>query len=137
MSKSTNILSIFLTLCLFSGAGMPTAPKNIFWIQNKTSYTFTHLYIVPSEDGDADDEFEDDGTDHCATACADEGDEDNEFDPEELLDFHLGKGKYDLMLMDKNGRKFIEDDIEYHDNLDGISENRPFILQESKLKEIK
>jgi len=95
------------------------------------------LYIVPSEDGDADDEFEDDGTDHCATACADEGDEDNEFDPEELLDFHLGKGKYDLMLMDKNGRKFIEDDIEYHDNLDGISENRPFILQESKLKEIK
>jgi hypothetical protein len=149
MLKYTLLLGALLSLLIFSGAMMPqishklsskfirVSPKNMFWLQNKSSYTFTHLYIVASEDGDADDEFEDDGKDYCKTSCVDEGNEDEKFDPNEIIDIHLGKGKYDLMLRDTAGRTFIEDDIEYHDNLSGISEKNPFVIEDSKLKEIK
>jgi hypothetical protein len=138
-------ITIFLASCLFcitfGGAISPQkstqSPKSTFWIQNKTTHIFTHLYIVSSEDGDADDEFEDDGTDHCATSCADDGNQNSEFDPDEIMDLHLGKGKYDLMLQDKDGKKYIEDDIEYHSKSAGIDETNPFIIEDSKLKEIK
>lgn len=133
-----NYTIILLTMFLFCGF-TPTkkTQSTTFWIQNKTSHIFTHLYIVPSEEGDADDEFEDDGTDHCATSCADIGNENNEFDPDEKMDLQLGKGKYDLMLKTKDGKQFVEDDIEYHSNSDGISADKPFIIEDSKLKAVK
>ncbi len=137
--------TIFSILCFFSLAfcsfislkNYSKSAKSIFWIQNKSTHTFTHLYIVASEDGDADDEFEDDGTDHCTTSCADDGNQNSEFDPDEIMDLRLGKGKYDLMLQDKDGKRYVEDDIEYHSKSEGVSEKTPFIIEDSKLREVK
>jgi hypothetical protein len=126
---------ISLLLCGYIPKITPKTPRrNTFWIQNKSSHTYTHLYVIPSEEGDADDEFEDDGTDHCKTSCKKVGNENNEFDPDEVIEVHIGKGKYDLMLKTKEGKQFVEDDIEYHDNANGISEERPFVIENEKLK---
>lgn len=144
------LLTIAVLLLLFCTAlipnSMPTlanltivepSPKNIFWIKNNTSHTFKHLYIVPSEDGDADEEYEDDGTDHCLTSCADDGNQDSLFNPNEVIDLHIGKGHYDLMVQNDKGQRFIEDDIEYKDKKAGISEKNPFMIEDKNLKEIK
>jgi hypothetical protein len=114
------------------------SPQSTFWIKNNSSYTFKHLYIVSSEDGDADEEYEDDGTDHCLTSCADDGNQDSLFNMGETIDLHLGKGHYDLMLQTDKGLRLIEDDIQYLGKKSaGYSEKMPFLIEDKNLKEIK
>lgn len=130
-------VALLLVIGIAAIAPPKQSPKSIFWIKNNTSYTFKHLYIIPSEDGDADDEFEDDGTDHCLTSCADDGDQDSLFDVGEVIDLHLGKGHYDLMLQTDKGLRFVEDDILYQDKMAGSKEKKPFVMEDKNLKEIK
>ncbi|MFY7788049.1 MAG: hypothetical protein ACOVQA_09265 [Thermoflexibacteraceae bacterium] len=134
MQKSTKLLLLLLFI------GLQTAwisPKNTLWVQNATSLTFKHFYIIASEDGDADDEFEDDGTDHCKTSVDENDNPDYVFTPNETMEIQVGKGKYDFMLQDTQGNRYVMADVHYEKNGAGEQENKPLLIQLDKLEKLK
>ncbi len=134
MKKYQIVCLLLITLCL---QGAWHSPKNTLWVKNATALTFKHFYIVASEDGDADDEFEDDGTDHCKTSVDDNDNLDYLFTPAETMEVQVGKGKYDFMLQDLQGNRYIMPDIHYEKGGVGEKEKKPLLIVIEKLEKLK
>lgn len=135
MMKKYQILFLLLGILYLQGAWHN--PKNTLWVKNTTSLTFKHFYIIASEDGDVDDEFEDDGTDHCKTSVDENDNIDYLFTSNEIMEIQVGKGKYDFMLQDTQGNRYVMADVHYEKGGLGEKEEKPLLVVMEKLEKLK